>query len=275
MTGALLPAPLLLTLVGAVGLAVGSFLNVVVHRVPVGLSVLRPRSACPACGHHVRERDNVPVLSWLVLGGRCRDCSTPISVRYPAVEAGTALLFVLVAARVTAPSTLLACLAVAGAGVALALIDLEHGRLPFAVTGTAAALASSTLVAGWSWTAYDAGPAAAWSDAWPALLGSALWLVVYGGLWLATSGRGMGLGDVVLAPLLGLVLGAVGLAETVVGLGAGFALGAVAGVLLMAVTGRGRGVRMPFGPFMLSGAALALFLGGPLADSYLRMVALA
>lgn len=274
MTAAL-PAPLLLSLVGVLGLAAGSFLNVVVHRVPAGLSVLAPRSSCPACGHHVRERDNVPVLSWLVLRGRCRDCGAPIPVRYPAVEAGTAALFVLVAARLTDPAELLACLAVAGAGVALALIDLEHGRLPFGVTGAAAALAGTALLAGWTWTAYDAGPGHAWSEAWPALLGALLWLAVYGGLWLLTSGRGMGLGDVALAPLLGLVLGAVGPAEAVVGLGAGFALGAVGGVLLLAATGRRRGVRIPFGPFMLAGAALGLFLGAPLGDSYLRLVGLA
>ncbi|MGH9094750.1 MAG: prepilin peptidase, partial [Acidimicrobiales bacterium] len=75
------------------GLTVGSFLNVVVYRVPAGLSVARPRSACPGCGQMIRSRDNVPVLSWLVLRGRCRDCATPISVRYPAIEALTAVLF--------------------------------------------------------------------------------------------------------------------------------------------------------------------------------------
>jgi leader peptidase (prepilin peptidase)/N-methyltransferase len=269
-----LPAPLLLALAGVIGLAVGSFLNVVVHRVPAGLSVLRPRSACPACGHLVRERDNVPVLSWLVLRGRCRDCRASIPARYPAVEAGTALLFVLVAARLTDPATLVACLSTAAAGIALALIDLEHGRLPFRVTGVSAAIAVASLGAGWAWTAGDAGAGAAWSDAWPALLGAALWLSVYGGLWLVTSGRGMGLGDVALAPLLGLVLGAVGTAEAVVGLGAGFALGAVVGVALMASTGRRRGARMPFGPFMLAGAALALFVGGSVASAYLSLVGL-
>ncbi|MDO9497183.1 MAG: prepilin peptidase, partial [Nocardioides sp.] len=99
------------------GLMVGSFLNVVVYRVPAGLSVVSPRSACPACGHTLRDRDNIPVVSWLLLRGRCRDCAEPISARYPAVEAGTALLFGLVAARTPASPELLALLIVTGAGV--------------------------------------------------------------------------------------------------------------------------------------------------------------
>src|SRR5690554_5622484 len=83
----------LASLTGLLGLVGGSFLNVVVHRVPAGRSVVRPRSACPACGHEVRARDNVPLVSWLVLRGRCRDCGAAISVRYPLVELGTGLLF--------------------------------------------------------------------------------------------------------------------------------------------------------------------------------------
>lgn len=273
----LLPGPIVVATVAALGLAVGSFLNVVVHRVPAGLSVVRPGSACPVCAHPVRERDNIPVVSWLVLRGRCRDCAAPISARYPAVEAGTALLFALIALRLPLTPTLAACLAMAGAGVALALIDLAHQRLPFAVTGVAAVLATTALGAHWVWlglAAEGSALGAAWAAAWPALAGAAGWLAVYAGIWLLTSGRGMGLGDVALAPVLGLVLGAVGLDASAVGLAAGFALGALTGVVLLATGRAGRRTAIPFGPFMLVGAAVGLFAGAPLAAGYLGLVGL-
>lgn len=273
----LLPGPIVVATVAALGLAVGSFLNVVVHRVPAGLSVVRPGSACPVCAHPVRERDNIPVVSWLVLRGRCRDCTAPISARYPAVEAGTALLFALIALRLPLTPTLAACLAMAGAGVALALIDLAHQRLPFAVTGVAAVLATTALGAHWVWlglAAEGSALGAAWAAAWPALAGAAGWLAVYAGIWLLTSGRGMGLGDVALAPVLGLVLGAVGLDASAVGLAAGFALGALTGVVLLATGRAGRRTAIPFGPFMLVGAAVGLFAGAPLAAGYLGLVGL-
>lgn len=318
-----LPLPPLLVLVAALGLAVGSFLNVVVHRVPAGGSVLHPPSACPACGHRVRGRDNVPVVSWLLLRGRCRDCRATIAWRYPAVEAGTAVLAVGVAAVVVrhaeaaraegAPlpgaglPLLAACLVVACAGVALALVDLAHQRLPFGITGSAAVLAAGALAVGWVLAGVAGGPGAAWGAAGPALGGAGLWLAVYGGTWLVTAGRGMGLGDVALAPLLGLVLGAVGTAAAAVGLAAGFVLGAVVGAALLAAVrlasvgrgtgrrvarrpaaGRGRGpaaaavgsvagargLRIPFGPFMLAGAGIGLVAGEPLATAYLSLVGL-
>lgn len=278
MTGSL-PLPFVLALVGCLGLVVGSFLNVVVHRVPAGLSVVRPGSACPWCHHPVRERDNVPVLSWLMLRGRCRDCAAPISVRYPAVEAGTAVLFVLVALRLADVPTLAASLVVAGAGIALSLIDLAHGRLPFVITGVAGALAAAALLSGWVWLwfAPDAGTGrgvALWSDVWPPLAGAGLWLAVYALVWLVTLGRGMGLGDVALAPVLGLVLGAVGLSAAAVGVAAGFVLGAVVGLGLIVLGRAGRRTEVPHGPFMVVGAGVGLFAGAPLAAAYLSLVGL-
>lgn len=278
MTGAL-PLTFVLALVGCLGLVVGSFLNVVVHRVPAGLSVVRPGSACPSCHHLVRGRDNVPVLSWLMLRGRCRDCAAPISLRYPAVEAGTAALFVLVALRLAEVPTLAACLVVAAAGVALSLIDLADGRLPFVITGVAGALAAVALLSGWVWLwfAADAGTgrgAALWSGVWPPLAGAGLWFAVYALVWLATLGRGMGLGDVALAPVLGLVLGAVGLSATAVGVAAGFILGAVVGLGLMVLGRAGRRTEVPHGPFMVVGAGVGLFAGAPLAAAYLGLVGL-
>ncbi|HET6987061.1 MAG TPA: prepilin peptidase, partial [Kribbella sp.] len=132
MTEAELPmAVAMALLVGVLGSAVGSFLNVVAHRVPRGLSVVNPPSACPDCGTGIRSRHNVPVVGWLVLRGRCYDCGSSISARYPLVEAGIAALFVLAALRFSdEPRLLPAYLAFAGIAGALALIDLDVRRLP-------------------------------------------------------------------------------------------------------------------------------------------------
>ncbi len=264
---AVLPMALLLPLTGTLGLVVGSFLNVVVHRVPAGLSVVNPPSACPDCGHDVRPRDNVPVLSWMLLRGRCRDCASTIPWRYPAVEAATGGAFALAAWRVEDPTTLVAVLVVVAAGIAQALIDLEHQRLPFAVTGVAGLLVVLTALVGATLGAPLPSPVAV-------LASVAAWLGVYAGIWLATAGRGMGLGDVALAPVLGLVLGLVGTAASLVGLAAGFVIGATVGVGLL-LAGHGRRTRVPHGPFMLAGAALGVLAGGPIAAAYLRLTGLA
>jgi leader peptidase (prepilin peptidase) / N-methyltransferase len=254
-------------LAGVLGLLVGSFLNVVIHRVPAGLSIVSPGSACPSCEHPVRAYDNVPVLSWLALGGRCRDCAAPISARYPLVELGTGLLFAVVAWRFGSTPYAAAGLVVAATGVALFMIDLDHRRLPFPITGAMAVGAVLAL-------AIDVvrhGP-----DPIPVALASAgLWLAVYGGIWLATAGRGMGLGDVALAPVLGLVLGWLGLGPALVGLGAGFVIGAAVGIALMATGLARRGSRVPHGPFLLSGALLGMLAGAPIASAYLKLVGLA
>ena len=256
-----------LVLAGILGLLIGSFLTVVIHRVPAGLSLVSPGSACPACGHPVRPFDNVPVVSWLVLRGRCRDCATPIAVRYPLVELATGLLFVVVAWRFGSTPYAAAALVVAAAGVALFMIDLDHRRLPFAITG---AMAVGTVLA----LAVDVARHGS-SPVVTALLSAGLWLAVYGGIWLVTGGRGMGLGDVALAPVLGLALGWLGWGPSLVGLAAGFAIGAVVGVVLLQLGRASRGSRVPHGPFLLSGAALGMLAGGPLAAAYLRLVGLA
>ena len=246
------------------GLLVGSFLNVVIHRVPLGLSVLSPGSSCPSCRHPVRAYDNVPVLSWLVLRGRCRDCAAPISPRYPAVELATGLLFALVGAQFGWSAYLLAALALVAGGVALFLIDLDVQRLPFAVTGAVAGL----VVLGLVLDLLTGGTAP-----WPvALLSASVWFAVYGGVWFLTAGRGMGLGDVALAPVLGLALGWLGWGPSLTGLLGGFVVGAAVGLLLILGRRAGRRSRVPHGPFMLAGAALGMFLGQPLWEGYLALV---
>jgi leader peptidase (prepilin peptidase)/N-methyltransferase len=262
-----LPTAALAVMLGVLGLLIGSFLNVVVHRVPAGLSLVSPGSACPSCAHPVRARDNVPVLSWLVLRGRCRDCAAPISVRYPLVELATGLLFALTGWRFGASTYTAAALVLMAAGVALFLIDLEHRRLPFAVTGAAAVGTVLALLVDIVVRGPEAVPTA--------LLSTLLWLAVYGGIWLLTLGRGMGLGDVALAPVLGLALGWLGWGPSLVGLALGFAIGALVGVVLIASGRTSRGAKVPHGPFLLTGAAIGMFAGSPVWEGYLRLVGLA
>lgn len=266
MSDSLVPVPLFVSIVGVLGLVVGSFLNVVIYRVPAGLSVVRPGSACPACRTPVRARDNVPVVSWLVLRGRCRDCAVPIAVRYPLVELATAALFAVSAWRFGPSAYVVAVLVLMAGAVALFMIDLDHRRLPFSITGLVGAGIVGALA-----FATVTGEA----DYLPrALMSTALWLAVYGGIWLATAGRGMGLGDVALAPVLGLVLGWSGWGSSLVGLLAGFAIGAVVGVGLLASGRAGVRSRVPHGPFLLTGAALGLFAGQSLWQDYLQLFGL-
>lgn len=252
---------------GLVGLRIGSFVNVVVHRVPAGMSVVTPGSSCPACDAPVRPRDNIPLLSWLLLRGRCRDCEARISGRYPAVEVVTALAFVATGVLVEATPYLLAVLAVTAAGIALFLIDLEHRRLPFAVTGVTAVVATALLVV--DAVVRGRGPVV------PGVASAGLWLGVYGAIWWVTSGRGMGLGDVALAPLLGLVLGWQGWGPSLVGLLGGFVVGALVGVWLLAVRRAAARTQVPHGPFMLLGAAFGLVAGQSVWHAYLTATGLA
>ncbi|GAA2723713.1 prepilin peptidase [Cellulomonas aerilata] len=254
----LLVAPLAL-----LGLLVGSFLNVVVSRVPAGESVVHPPSRCPTCGSRIRPWDNVPVLSWLVLRGRCRDCGTRISARYPAVEAATAVLFALVALLV-GPWAVPAFAYLAAIGVALALIDLDTHRLPNAIVLPSYPVLGALLALA-SWGTGD------WSALLRAVIGgTALW-VAYFALCLAKPG-GMGFGDVKLAGLLGGALAWLGWGPFAVGAFGAFVLGGLFAVVLL-VTGRaGRGSGIPFGPWMLLGAGLGVAVGEPLWGAYLGLL---
>jgi leader peptidase (prepilin peptidase) / N-methyltransferase len=237
------------------GLVVGSFLNVVIHRVPRRESVAWPASHCPHCGEPIRPLDNVPLLSYLLLRGRCRNCKEPISVRYPAAEAVTGFLFGVAAYEFGMSLTLLAALVFIPVLIALAAIDLEHRLLPNAIVGpaTLAGLALSVLADPGGWWQY---PLSAVVMA-GALLGLAL---VYPG--------GMGMGDVKMGGMLGAFLGPY--AALAVFLGA--MLGAIAGGLLM-VTGKvRRRSALPFGLFMALGGVISLFVGPELWELYLRTV---
>ncbi|GAA0610331.1 A24 family peptidase [Sporichthya brevicatena] len=246
------------------GLLVGSFLNVVVHRVPAGQSVVRPGSSCPECGSPVRARDNIPVVSWLLLRGRCRDCAHPISARYPLVELGCAALFGALTLRFGLSPILPALLFLAAIGLALAMIDLDVSRLPFEISVPGLGVTAVLLAL--------AGFADGWSPVAVALLSALAWFGLYWSLWFGTGGRGMGLGDVVLAPTLGLALGWLGWGPSLVGLLGGFAIGSVVGVTLMLVGRAGRRSQIPFGPSMLAGALLGAFAGSAIWGAYLGTI---
>lgn len=244
-----------------VGLLIGSFLNVVIWRVPRGESVVSPPSHCPSCGHPVRWRDDVPVLSWLLLRGRCRDCQAPISKRYPLVELATAAVFGVMAAVVGADAALPAFLYLAAIGVALWMIDLDVKRLPDAIVLPSYVVAVVLL-----------GVAAAFSGDWDDLLRALMAMVALYAFYFVlhvVHPKGMGFGDVKLAGVLGLYLGWLGWAEVVVGGFLGFFLGGVIGILLLLTRRAGRKSQIPYGPYMLAGALIAIAWGGALADLYL------
>ena len=253
-------------LCAVLGLAIGSFLNVVVHRVPRGESVVRPPSACPSCGHEIRPRDNVPVLGWILLRGRCRDCGQPISPRYPLVELGTAVLFVVMTVRFGADWVLPAYLYLAAVGLALALIDLDCKRLPDALTLPSYPVAAG-LLGGAALLGSDSG------SYLTALLGGVAMFALYFALAFAYP-AGMGFGDVKLAGVLGMYLGWLGWGAWAVGTFLGFMLGGVFGVALILLKKGGRKTAVPFGPFMLLGVLIAVLVGPELASGYADLTGL-
>lgn len=243
------------------GLVVGSFLNVVIHRVPAGESVVRPRSRCPHCGTQLTGRDNVPVLSWLLLRGRCRSCGTAISARYPLVELLTAALFAAVALRFPDDAELPAFLVLTAGLIALSAVDFERFLLPNRIVYPTLGLTSGLLVVA---AAVDGD----WRSLRDAAVGGALGFSLLFVIHLV-SPKGMGFGDVRLAGLLGVALGWLSVGHVFVGLFLGFLLASVLGVGLIVLRLRSRRDRLPFGPFLVAGTLAAVFLGRPLLDWYL------
>jgi leader peptidase (prepilin peptidase)/N-methyltransferase len=267
-------------LIAALGLAIGSFLNVVAYRVPLGLSVVSPASACPGCGSEIEARDNIPLVSWIMLRGKCRHCAEPISARYIVVEAITGAAFVAMTLRflpdvlaastplsaVSAAITLVAFLYFAAISVALTAIDLDVRRLPNAIVIPSYAvgvvlLGIASLLAG-DWVSLATGAA-----------GAGILVAFYLILALIKPG-GMGMGDVKLAGVLGLFLGYLGWGPLLVGTMAGFLAGGIVGIVLMLTGAARRGSSIPFGPWMFAGAWVGIFAGDQLFRVYLSAVGL-
>ena len=241
-----------IVLVAVLGAAVGSFLNVVIHRLPRRESVVRPRSRCPACGAQLAGRDNVPVISWLVLRGRCRSCGVAISPRYPLVELATAAAFAVVAALNGIELDLLWQLPLVAALLAAGAIDLEHRIIPNRLVTPMTLWGAATALA----LRLDELPelAIAGGGAFAFLLVTAL-----------INPAGMGMGDVKLAGGMGLYLGA-SIAPAMV---VAFLAGSLVGIGIIAVKGgAGRKTGVPFGPFLALGGIVGLLAGPELIDAY-------
>ena len=251
---------------GALGLVIGSFLNVVVWRVPRGESVVHPPSACPSCGARVRPRDNVPVVSWLLLRGRCRDCREPISARYPSVELLTGVLFAATAWFFGPSWELPAYLYLVAIGVALAFIDIDVHRLPDVITLPSYPVVLALL-------AVAAAGTGDWSSYLRALVGGLVLWAFYR-LLVAVYRKGMGMGDVKLGGLLGLYLGYAGWGALAVGAFGAFFVGGLYSLVLLAMRRANRKTGIPFGPFMLVGAALGVVVGEQLWGLYLDVALL-
>ncbi len=258
--------PALVVAIGLLGLLIGSFLNVVIHRVPAGESVISPRSRCPGCGTELSARDNIPVVSWLVLRGRCRTCAEPISIRYPLVEVATGLLFAAVAWWCGPVWQLPAYLYLAAIGVALSAIDLDTKRLPNAIVLPSYGVALALLLV----------PAAV-EGRWDSLLHAVLTgagLFAFYFLLALVYPAGMGFGDVKLAGVLGMYLGWQAWGLAIVGTFVAFILGSVVGIAVIVLGKGGRKTKVPFGPFMITGTFVALFWGQPVIDWYLKGIGL-
>lgn len=253
---------LLVVLACVLGLAVGSFLNVVIYRVPRGESLVRPSSHCPACNQPIAPYDNIPVVSWLLLRGRCRRCGERISARYPAVELLTAVLFGAMAARLANEQawSIPAYLYFAAIGVALAAIDLDVKRLPDVLTLPSYAVMGGLLllptIAYGEWSVY--------AQAW--LFGLALFAFYF--LLMMLKPGNMGFGDVKFSGVVGLALGWFGWRVLLVGGFMAFLIGGIVGIALMVAGRAGRKSKVPFGPFMIAGAFIGVLWGPQIADWY-------
>jgi leader peptidase (prepilin peptidase) / N-methyltransferase len=244
---------IIVVLIGLIGLAVGSFLNVVIYRAPRGESLVRPRSHCPRCGAEIQNQDNVPLISWMLLRGRCRHCGEPISVRYPIVELATALLFLGATWRVGLTWALPAYLAWFAGLLALALVDLEHLKLPRSIVYVTTLLTSALLVTA-SVAIHD------FHRLEVAAIAGAVWFALFFAMNFA-SPRILGFGDVRLAPLLGLALGWLGVGHVIVGFFLANLIGAVVGLSLIAAGKMKRDQPIPYGVFLAAGAMTSFFAG--------------
>jgi leader peptidase (prepilin peptidase)/N-methyltransferase len=255
----MIPISLAAFLIGSV---VGSFLNVCIYRMPRGLSIIWPSSRCPSCNIPIRPYDNIPLISFLVLGGRCRDCGERILFRYPAVEMMNALLYVAVVWRYGIgwhiPFLFLFCSAM----IVIAFIDLDYQIIPDAITlpGIPVGVIAGSL--------FFPDPFA--RNGPTGFVNSLIGLFSGGGLFYAIavlSRGGMGGGDIKMMAMLGAFAGWKSILLTTF---AGSLLGSIVGIFLMVFMGKGRKTKVPFGPFLAVGALITLFFGREILDLYLR-----
>lgn len=249
---------------GLFGLLAGSFTNVVIYRVPEGQSVVKPPSACPSCHAQIKPYDNVPVLSWLVLRGKCRACQAPISARYPTVELLVGLVVALVGWRYGISWTAGAEAVMAVGLVALAFIDFDRMLLPRRIVYITLGIVALLVVAG-----------AAESGRWGQLGIAAISAVVPWALFFAINyikPHALGFGDVRLALLIGFGAGWVGGAYAFLAFIVASILGSVVGITLMLAGRASRKTQVPFGTFLATGAVISVLAGAPVVNWYLGIM---
>ena len=280
-----------LTTVGLVSLCVGSFLNVVIYRLPLMMqrewqsecrllledelntnqakpkntsepfNLVKPNSTCPKCKTAIKPWQNIPIISWLILKGKCASCSNPISIRYPAIEAITALLSLVVAYTFGATEQALLYIVITWALVALTFIDIDHMLLPDQLTLPLVWLALIATVAGITITPSDAimGAAFGYLSLW-----SVFWLFK-----LLTGKEGMGYGDFKLLALFGALLGWQSLLTIIL---LSSVVGAIIGIALLSIQGKDKATPIPFGPYLAIAGWITLLWGNPLQSAYFNLI---
>ncbi|MCE1226021.1 MAG: prepilin peptidase [Geobacteraceae bacterium] len=242
------------------GAAIGSFLNVCIYRLPLDQSIVSPGSRCMSCGAVVRWFDNIPIISWLVLRGRCRGCGAGFSIRYPLVELLTACLFLLLFLRFGLSISFAIYVLLVVALIVITFIDFDHQIIPdeISLSGVVLGFLASFFLPEPGWASSLAGIVVGWGS---------LALVFYAYLWL-TGREGMGGGDAKLLAMLGAFLGwkAVPFIIFISSL-----VGSIVGLSLMALQRKGRHLAIPFGPYLAMGAVLYIFYGPQLINWYLRL----
>ena len=246
--------------VASVAIMFGSFANVLIARIPAGEEWVTTPSHCPKCDSRIAWHDNIPVLSWLALRGRCRSCAQPISWRYPLVEiaVGIGVVGVYLAWGLSLLALALAYLMFIG--IVLVMIDIDVGRLPDSIVFPTFGVVAIMLLA----HSFHSGEWSSWATAG---IGMGVWLLFYGLPWLVYP-RGIGFGDVKTAGLLGLVAGYLGMPQAMVGLIAGPLVGGVVVLGGLAVGAINRKSRVPYGPALIAGAWIGIFAGNAISSSY-------
>jgi leader peptidase (prepilin peptidase)/N-methyltransferase len=265
---------------GLLGLCIGSFLNVVSWRVPLGKSIVSPPSACPGCGKEIEPRDNIPVLSYLILLGKCRHCSMGISIKYPVTELFTGILFTLSAMHTGCSSAFLSFAVLISLMVVVVRTDIEHFIILDEVSlgGTVAGILLALLPGGIGIITSLVTAASGAAFFFLIRFGASIYLGKKNIRTEAPEGfeeeedefqGGMGWGDIKLAACIGAFLGP---GPTIIAFFSAFVLGAVSGGAMMLFGGRKRNVPIPFGPFMAAGAVLSLFFGEPVWEAYINLI---
>lgn len=245
---------------GVIGLVLGSFVGVVADRLPRNESIVSPPSHCVACAGPIRAYDNIPVVSYAILRGRCRSCGAHIPPRDAMLELGTGVLFVLLAWRLSSTFELPAYCLLAASFVAISAIDIEHMRIPSAIVYVTAALGVPLLVLASAGTHR-------WSALLSALIAGAVAYAIFFALFFAVP-KGIGFGDVRLAGLCGASLGWFGYREAVVGFLVSFIVAGVPAVVLLSMHKVERRTQMPFGPFLAAGTLITVLWGAPLVHAW-------